>query len=274
MKFFFLFFTNILIAFLSQCVKCDAQPTKLPISKHNFMVIAHRGAHKSHPENTLSAFNEAIAIGADYIELDLRTSKDGKLVIMHDETVDRTSNGQGRVDDLSWSQLKRLYIGANEEHKREHIPTLNEVLKQCKGKINIYLDFKDADVRYTWKMINKYGMARQVIVYCNTEEQFREWYKIAPEIPLMISLPDTVKSASQLAGILRSNPISILDGGYDVYNTNIIEMANTLNVAVWPDIQGADEFQKWEYAIRLGFRGLQTDHPEELINWLEAHKLR
>lgn len=271
---FFPFFVGVLIALLGDNVKCSAQPAELPVLKHNFTVIAHRGAHKTNPENTLSAFKEAIAIGADYVELDLRTSKNGKLVIMHDATVDRTTNGHGRVEDFSWRQLRRLQIHADRKHIKEHIPVFNKVLRLCKGKIYIYLDFKDANVGGTWDLINKYGMAEQIVVYCNTMKQFNEWHKVAPQMPLMISLPDTVKSVPQLVKILHANPISILDGDYQDYNANMIRAADSLGVVIWPDIQSDHESKNWEAAIKLGLNGLQTDHPEELIHWLTARKIR
>jgi glycerophosphoryl diester phosphodiesterase len=82
--------------FLAIQVAAQAQIT-LPESQNKLVVIAHRGNHVDFPENTIASFKEAIKAGADYVEVDLRTSRDGHLVVVHDATVDRTTNGKGKV---------------------------------------------------------------------------------------------------------------------------------------------------------------------------------
>ncbi|MEK7278389.1 MAG: glycerophosphodiester phosphodiesterase family protein, partial [Chloroflexota bacterium] len=94
-------------------------------------VIAHRGASAAAPENTLTAFTSAAALGADAVELDVKLSKDGVPIIMHDPTVDRTTDGRGRVADLTLAALKRLDAGAKKDAKfaGERVPTLAEVFE-------------------------------------------------------------------------------------------------------------------------------------------------
>src|ERR1700733_10921029 len=91
-------------------------------------VISHRGEHLHHPENTLPAFQAAIDAGADYFELDVRTTSDGKLVLMHDSTVDRTTNGTGEVHNLTFDQIRALDAGAkfSQNFVGTKIPTLDE----------------------------------------------------------------------------------------------------------------------------------------------------
>lgn len=93
-------------------------------------ICAHRGASATHPENTLAAFREAIRLGAHMIEFDVAMTKDGKLVLMHDATVDRTTNGKGAVSDLTLAELKGLDAGSWKDSKfaNERIPTLDEAL--------------------------------------------------------------------------------------------------------------------------------------------------
>ena len=96
----------------------------LPASKNKFVVIAHRGNHVNVPENTLASYEEAIKSGADYVEVDLRTSKDGFLVVQHDDTVDRMTDGTGKVNEKSLAELKKLQVknskptDATENHGR------------------------------------------------------------------------------------------------------------------------------------------------------------
>ena len=93
-------------------------------------VIAHRGSKGVRPENTLAAFKKAIEEGADGIETDVHLSKDGEMVIIHDETVDRTTNGTGRVFDHTLAELKQLSAGGSfsGRYQNEKIPTLQEVV--------------------------------------------------------------------------------------------------------------------------------------------------
>ncbi|GIT38259.1 MAG: hypothetical protein Ct9H300mP7_1800 [Verrucomicrobiota bacterium] len=93
-------------------------------------ICAHRGVSDSHPENTIAAFREAIRLGAHMIELDVALSSDGKLVLMHDHTVDRTTDGSGRVEELTLADLKKLDAGfwKDSRFKGEQIPTLKEAL--------------------------------------------------------------------------------------------------------------------------------------------------
>ena len=131
----------------------DAQAARvLRISKNgnpyyewNHVVVAgHRGNVKFAPENTIPAFLKAAELGADLVEMDIRETKDGYLVIMHDETVDRTTNGKGRVEELTLEEIKKLDAGEwfSPEFKGTRVPTLHEVLEAIKGKVLPDLDFK------------------------------------------------------------------------------------------------------------------------------------
>ena len=109
------------------------------------LVIAHRGASGHAPENTLAAFRKAIAQGAAFIETDLQLSRDARLVAIHDDTVDRTTNGQGPVHDLTLAELQRLDAGSwfGSEFAGERIPTLEEILDfSKKHDVVFYLELK------------------------------------------------------------------------------------------------------------------------------------
>ncbi len=267
----------VFILFASQTNIAYGQKAPIPKSKNAFVVISHRGNHLAAQENTLAAFQNAIKVGADYVEIDLRTSKDSQLVIMHDATVNRMTNGIGKVSDLTWAELKQLNVieKNHPEWPEQSIPLFSEVLKLCKGKINIYLDFKNADVNASYQALKKAGMQHSVIVYINEPHQLVEWKKIAPQIPLMVSLPDSVQSAAQLNSFLEQYKIHLLDGSYKEYTVEMVNAAKAKNIPVWPDIQSATEGpEQWEKAINLGFTGLQTDHPEAMVNYLKNKKRR
>ncbi|MCC6795984.1 MAG: hypothetical protein IT366_12775 [Candidatus Hydrogenedentes bacterium] len=110
-------------------------------------VIGHRGAAAYAPENTLASFIKAEEANADWFELDVRLSKDGEVIVMHDETVDRTTNGHGNVRDLTLYELKQLDAGAWKapEFAGERIPTLSQCLDYAKYKCGVYVEIKSCD---------------------------------------------------------------------------------------------------------------------------------
>src|SRR6202020_1529806 len=110
------------------------------------VAISHRGEHLHHPENTMPAFQEAIRVGADFIEVDVQTTADGKLVLSHDSTVDRCTNGTGKVSEMTFDQIEALDAGskAGPDFAGTKVPTFDEVLELARGKIGIYVDVKNA----------------------------------------------------------------------------------------------------------------------------------
>jgi glycerophosphoryl diester phosphodiesterase len=106
--------------------------------------VAHRGAAGYAPENTIAGFDLAVDMKADYIEIDVQRSKDGELVVIHDTTVDRTTDGTGKVGDLTLQQLQRLDAGSwkGDSFAGESIPTFEEILERYHGKVGILIELK------------------------------------------------------------------------------------------------------------------------------------
>jgi glycerophosphoryl diester phosphodiesterase len=268
---------NIACLFVVVCnIHLYAQQAIVPEGKHKFIVIAHRGDHVEVPENTLAAYKNAIKNGVDYVEIDLRTTKDSVLVIMHDATVDRMTNGKGKISDLRYDELRKLKIidKRKDSRKTYPVPTFEEVLQTCMNKINIYLDFKEASVQQSYNLIKKYGMEKHFIVYINSPFQYEEWRRLVPSVPVMLSLPDSIKDGNVLKTFLAKYPLELLDGDYSDYSKEIVNVAIASGKVVWPDIQSPDESRNWDKALELGFKGLQTDHPKALIEYLEKKGLR
>jgi len=127
---------------------------------------AHRGASALAPENTLAAFALAEAIGADGIELDVHLSADGVAVVLHDETVDRTSDGRGAVAALTLEQLRRLDAGSwfDADFAGEKIPTLDEVLAWADNRLRLNIEIKSAAAgRAVLELLRAYPQARALV---------------------------------------------------------------------------------------------------------------
>ena len=122
----------------------------MPLSHKRPWVIGHRGAPRAAPENTLSSFELAIQQGADLVELDLHLSADKQLIVIHDDTVDRTTDGTGQVGDLSFAELRDLDAGSWMHPKfcGERIPTLAEALELSAGRAGLVVELKGGSDRY------------------------------------------------------------------------------------------------------------------------------
>jgi glycerophosphoryl diester phosphodiesterase len=254
------------------CITCRSQivavPAPLPHSKHSFIVVAHRGDHTHVPENTLASIREAIRCGVDYVEIDLRTTKDGYLVLSHDGSVERMTGSKGNIKDLTLAEIKQLKVTSPDSSSGiiYRIPEFRDVLWLCKGRMNIYLDFKDADVGQTWSQIQEASMERRVVVYLNKPEQYHLWREAAPRMPLMTSLPDNAKTPEEAARFLQKKPVEVLD---NVYDTTLLSVTRQYGVAVWLDVQSDKEGPAaWEKVLGNGIQGMQTDHPEALVAYL------
>jgi len=245
---------------------------KLPSAKNKIMVIAHRGDHTLAPENSLLSIQNAIKDGADYVELDIRTTQDSQLVLMHDATVDRMTNGHGKIAEMKFDSIRNLKLYNKNVPISDTlvVPTFEEALAICKNKINIYLDFKNADVKKVYEAIQAAHMQDQMVVYINTPMQYVEWRKQVPSMPLILSLSAKVKDSTEMFKYLSSVNIDILDGNWNEYTQETVRASLSKGVPVWADMQAAIEDEAyWNKGIELGLSGIQTDHPKELIQYLK-----
>ena len=272
-------YVSVFLVFILSCIhfNVEAQPQFLNKSNHKFTVIAHRGDHTNAPENTLLAYQHAIDNDVDFVEIDLRTTLDGKQIIMHNSDIEHMTSVKGKIKEMLFDSLKSVMVKdpTHSEWGLHKIPTFNEVLELCKGKINIYLDFKDADVEKTYQEILAAHMEKNIMVYINAPSQYTEWRKIAPEMPLVISLPKKVNTSKQMKKMIYRYKMEILDGDFSEYTAEAVLTAQQNHILVWPDIQSADEGpERWDKALKLGFNGLQTDHPAALIKYLISKGIR
>lgn len=129
------------------------------------LVVAHRGNWSIAPENSLAAIDSAIRMKVDIVEIDIRKTKDGKLILMHDDSVDRTTNGTGKVKDKTLAEIKRLQLKDKEGKVTHHtVPTLEEALLAAKGQIMINLDKAYPIFDEVYAVLEKTGTADLVIM--------------------------------------------------------------------------------------------------------------
>jgi glycerophosphoryl diester phosphodiesterase len=134
------------------------------------LLIGHRGARAYAPENTLTSFRKAIELDANAVELDVRKTKDGKLVVIHDADVKRTTNGKGLVSELTLRQIKDLSIEGSEK-----IPTLEEVLDFLDKKVQVLIELKEAGYeKQVFEILHAKGLEKTVILTSFLEEALQK----------------------------------------------------------------------------------------------------
>lgn len=230
-------------------------------------VVCHRGAHEDRPENTLAAYQRGIDLGADYVEIDTRTTKDGEIVSVHNGNVDSyTKDAKGKVSDFTLAELKAMDIGSriDPKWKNERIPTFDEILALCKGKIGIYLDLKEADPAVLLKKIREHGMEKDVIWYCDPEQH----HFIQKNCPECHSMPDPGPE-SNLSAIIKEFQPKVIASVWDEMSATFVTTSHAAGAVVIVD---ESDPTCWEQLLAWGADGIQTDHPEKLIAWLKSRK--
>ena len=130
-------------ALISCAQQSDENVTKAlqNIDGQSVLVVSHRADWRNAPENSLQAIKNCIEMGVDMVEIDLKKTKDGHLILMHDKKIDRTTTGKGLPQDYTLAELKKFRLKNGAGHKTAHlIPTLEEVMNLCKGKILVNVD--------------------------------------------------------------------------------------------------------------------------------------
>lgn len=234
-------------------------------AKRRIAVISHRGEHRSHPENTMPAFQAAVDAGSDFIEVDVRTTSDGKLVLMHDATVDRTTNGKGKLREMTLAKVSALDAGGAAK-----VPTFDEVLAFSRGKINVYVDTKDASAQALVDALERHQMQDKVVVY-GSLAFLSQLAKLRPAIKVM---PESVSVPVVKRIIDELKPNVIAFGAHD-FTEEIISLARASNAAIYVDRLGdADKPEYWQDAIDRGADGIQSDRPAELVTYLRSRGYR
>jgi len=248
------------------------------------LVIAHRGGAGLWPENTLYSFQRAAAMGVDILETDMHSTADGALVLIHDPTVDRTTNGSGRVNHLTLSQLKALDAGYywSEDGGRTFpcrgqgitVPTVEEVLSAF-PEMRINIDIKQARPSVAGRfrrLILDYGMVERVMVASFNSSILREFRRLCPavatsagrsEVRLFYALSLLSPRAAFLPAGCYALQVPVARRGLRVITKRFLTSARLRNLQVhaWTVNSGP----QMEWLLRLGVDGIVTDYPDRLL---------
>jgi len=150
------------------------------------VLVAHRGAMHALPENTLAAFERAIELGAAVLEVDVRLTRDGRLLVVHDATLDRSTDGTGKVSERSWDEIRQLDAGSwfDPAHAGLRVPELKEVLTLAKGRTTVLLDLKEKGpdfARAVSEEVRRHGDPGETVIGVRSPEQAAEFRETLTE---------------------------------------------------------------------------------------------
>ncbi|MFJ7471109.1 glycerophosphodiester phosphodiesterase family protein [Peribacillus frigoritolerans] len=235
--------------------------TEAAITKDDLLIIAHRGDSSEAPEHTMPAYEKAIESGADYIEIDLMMTKDGKLVAMHDETVDRTTNGKGKVSDYTLEQLKDLDAGSwfSDEYKGEKILSLQEIVDRFEKGTQYYIETKETGMEEKLlDILSKRNLLDNVVIQSFSSESLMRIHKINKEIPL-IQLCESVD-----VPYLKENEINQYANGIGLnarlVNGAFVERMHAANLVVHTFFNKDKEKNQIDDVVSYGVDGVFTDY--------------
>lgn len=208
------------------------------LAKRRTAVIAHRGEHLLNPENSLAGIRAAINMGVDYVELDVRTAKSGRLILSHDADFDEA----------------------------KPMVAFDDALKLLHGKCGLYLDWKAASPEALISALRNHKMIDKAVVY-GSFEKLQSLVKLDPRVKVM---PESVSvlNLNRCLSILKPKVIAF---NHRDFTDEIIAVARQAKVDIYVDRLGPNDNEAaWIDAVKRGATGIQTDHPEQLITVLSS----
>lgn len=266
--------SQVTLSVIADEISSDIRPS-IPEAVHKYQVCAHRGYWKDAPENSILAIEEAIEAGLDYIEIDVRMTADGKLILMHNSTIDETTNGTGKVADLKYNEILSYSLYYDGQLTTEKVPTLTEALMAARGKIFVDIDVKISDFKGVYEIVKKCGMLSQSMFSVYEISDAARLMNISDDIivfPSVYSLEELEDYSS------RIKDLAIVQCNVKNGREKIVEEATQRNIAVFMNVYvnsdktpESDGYKDVNEFIRIGGTIVQTDFPVELKKYLDNY---
>ena len=241
-------------------------------SSSEFLIVAHRGASEYAPENTFAAFDKALDMGINHVELDVHFSRDGHIVVIHDDTLDRTTDGSGPVADLTLAELRELDAGSwfGTEYAGERIRSLAEIFEQYKGRLHFHIEIKaraEGLASRTADLVRAYGLTGDVTITSFWRPWLDEVREYAPElttgwlVPLgPVDWDDSIIEEAAALGLDQVCPRA---------NITTPELVRTLHERGFVvRCHGVYSEELMRHAVECGADGMTINFPDKLIEYL------
>ncbi|MBY9011196.1 MAG: hypothetical protein KGD70_02360 [Candidatus Lokiarchaeota archaeon] len=239
-------------------------------SENDILIVGHRGASAIAPENTLKAFKKAIELKADYVEFDVQETRDGKLVITHDDDVKRITGQDGLITDMTLDELKKLDFGENEK-----IPTLEELISLTKNKISLNCEIKvEGIAENVLRILREFNVLETTIVSSFIHDELLKFASLEPSLKLASLEPtagimkldwDKKKAMIQYCidnNLYAINPIVMM------VDQQFVDFAHDNKIKVFP--WTVDSKVSIKKLIRFGVDGIITNDIVRVRNILQS----
>ncbi|TDL30959.1 glycerophosphodiester phosphodiesterase [Jeotgalibacillus sp. S-D1] len=232
--------------------------------------VAHRGASGYAPENTIAAFDKAVDMKADYIEIDVQQSKDGQLVVIHDTSVDRTTDGTGYISDLTLEELRSLDAGSwkGEEFTGEKIPTFEEVLDRYRGKIGILIELKSPELypgmeesialKLKERNLDK-PRNEKIIIQSFNFESMKLTNSLLPRVPIGV-LTSSSKDTTEQALREFSTYADYFNPSYRLVTKDLVNRVHSIGMKISSWTVRSQETA--DFLLESGVDAIITDYPD------------
>lgn len=242
------------------------------------LVTAHRAAHDTAPENSIASIERAIALGVDIVELDVRLTSDGVPVLMHDATVDRTTNGEGAVDGYTLAALRRLKLKMPDGTlTEERVPTLSAALNAAMGRIAVNIDLKSTEISPIAHVVERSGAASGVFFYHSKMSVLDEVRSYLPDAVVQ----PIASSAEEALSLAKQNNLELIHLREEYASQELSDALDEIGVSGYINILGMpDQMLRWgdERLVRAIIDTnpdvIQTDEPAALISILDELGVR
>ena len=261
--------------------------------QHYVHVVSHRGDWKQFPENSLDAINSIIQMGGDVVEIDVQRTKDGQLILMHDERLDRTTNGKGLIAETTFADIQKLFLKDHNGNVTQHkVPTLKEVLLMSKGRIMLNLDKADRFFEQVVALLQETGTTDIAILKgLQSIEVINN--RLGVHLDSIIFMPmvrmDNDDAEQRITSFINEMAPVVFEVGYQKSDNPLPLKAKKLvarKSLLWYNslkgrngnhddvVSKADPDAGYGYLIdKLGARMIQTDEPARLIEYLRSRDL-
>ncbi|MEH7010167.1 glycerophosphodiester phosphodiesterase family protein [Neobacillus niacini] len=232
--------------------------------------VAHRGAAGYAPENTVAAFDKGVDMKADYIEIDVQRSKDGELVIIHDTTVDRTTDGTGSVKDLTFEQIRSLDAGSwkGEEFKGERIPTFDEILDRYHGKVGILIELKAPELypgieeqvaqKLKERNLDK-PQNEKIIIQSFNFESMKITNSLLPKVPIGVLTSNRAHTTEQALKEFATYA-DYFNPSYGIVSKELVYQVHSLGMKIQSWTVRSQEAA--DFLLDMNVDGIITDYPD------------
>ncbi|MBI2846260.1 MAG: glycerophosphodiester phosphodiesterase [Chloroflexi bacterium] len=231
------------------------------------LVVGHRGAMGHRPENTMASFKKALEMRADLIEMDVHLSRDGRLVVIHDPTLERTTNGKGFVRDMKWAELARLDAGSwfGKEFSGESIPLLDDVIEWARGRIRLVIEIKNGPIYYPGiedklgSLLRKKDVLDSSIIVSFDHESIKKVGELAPEATTGVLY--ACKPLDHISMGEKAGACLLLPHWFYV-TKEVVDRCHEKGLGVSP--WGVNDLSVMEQLVGWGVDSIGTDYPDRL----------